>query len=352
MKRIHWIQLGLILIFLFLATVVASIFAFNRPLGPSLKLDEPGTTVAQLPLVITPQPEGPTAVPEAERPAVSTPLSPIADTSGEPAPICGQAGQLNLLMLGQNPQEGSAPGADAIRLIVVDYDRPAIQVLAMPPNLEVELAGSEELEAATLSEAFGRVVSEYPTGDPDGAVYAIRSVAQALLDNFGYRTDNYLALDQSTFTKIIDAVGSIEVLVPKAVNGAPDGYAFYESGLQEMDGQLALDYVQILQPAGQPSDEWARFKRQNQVIKGIQKEILKPENWDQIPNLVNDFYDLLITDLSARQLLSFTCVLNATGVDTRLFAVTPEMVSPGPGDALLPNGAAIHELIAEFTEAN
>ena len=349
MKGNRWIQLGLIAAVILLAAVAVAVFAFNRPLGPALDLDDPGTAVAQARPIATSRPEQePTEPAQPEAPAPASPGDANV-VAAEPSAVCGQTGQVNLLMLGQNPQLRLPRGADGIRLIVIDYDAPAIKMLALPPDLWVKTSRLGGVAAATLTEAFGLAEESAQSSGQDGVIHPVGVVAQALLDNFGYSTDKYLTLDQSAFKQVIDTVGSIEVFVPEAVDGAPDGYGFYEAGFQAMSGQRALDYVRLLQPAGQPSDEWARFERQNQVIKGIQDEILKPENWDQLPKFVNDFYDLLATNLSPRELLNLNCLLDATGGDVRLFEVSPDMIRAGLDGELIPDETALRDLIAELT---
>ena len=88
---------------------------------------------------------------------------------------------------------------------------------------------------------------------------------------------------------MVDTLGGVEVYVPETVDGTPEGYGIYEAGTEQMNGQRALDYVRMLQPAGHAPDENARIARQNQVIVGLQAEILKPENWLKIPKLIFGF---------------------------------------------------------------
>jgi len=353
MTSTRWMQIGGIAILLILIALAMTLFTFNRPLGPALDLDDPadsgapGAPAAQAPPAATAPAARSAETAQPDRAASAAQDG--AAAAAELSPVCGQSGRINLLMIGQNPADNFPNGADAVRLMVVDYDRPAVRMLALPPKLWVETTKLEGVEAATLTKAFGLAAEASGLNDPDRAVYAINILAQALWDNFGYHTDNYLTFDQTAFKELVDAVGSINVYVSKPVDGAPDGYGVYAAGLQEMDGQRALDYVRLLKPAGSPSDEWARFERQNQVIKGIQSEILHPEHWQQIPNFIHEIYDLLVTDLSPRQLLNLNCMLEATGGNVHLYEVTPAMLTRSPDGELLPDEAAISELIAAFT---
>jgi anionic cell wall polymer biosynthesis LytR-Cps2A-Psr (LCP) family protein len=121
----------------------------------------------------------------------------------------------------------------------------------------------------------------------------------------------------------------------------------FEAGLQVFDGQRARDYVRILQPNGLPApDEWGRFARQNQVIAALQAAILKPENWPAIPELIVQFYDLLVTDLSPQQLLDLNCMVQAVGGNFVVLEVQPDMVALDSGGRMIPDAAEISNLIA------
>ncbi len=93
--------------------------------------------------------------------------------------------------------------------------------------------------------------------------------------HFGYKTEKYLTLKEEVFVDMVNTLGGVEVYVPETVDGTPEGYGIYEAGTQKMNGQRALDYVRMQQPAGQAPNEWARFARQNQSFK-LTFELLLP----------------------------------------------------------------------------
>ncbi len=227
--------------------------------------------------------------------------------------------------------------------MVVDYDAPSVAILAMPPDLWVQVSQLDQMDAATLTQAFYYGKLPPPQGEPAAVRKATQVVAQAMLDNFDYRTQKYLTLNEPVFADMVDKLGGVEVDVLEYVDATPEGYGIYEPGPQMMDGMRALNFVRLLQPAGQPPSEWARFSRQNQVIVGIQNEMVQPENWIKIPALIKDFYHLLVTDLKPKEINSLMCMLQEVGSDATILEVTPDMVTPGPDGVLLPDVTAIQE---------
>jgi anionic cell wall polymer biosynthesis LytR-Cps2A-Psr (LCP) family protein len=320
MKNTRWIVWSLISV---TALVVApSVYLYHRPLGPSLQLKWPAVAAAE-------QNIGPTAM----------------------GGVCGPTGKLNVLLLGQQRQ--GRGGVDAIRLMVVDYDVPSVAVLAMPPTLWVETTALKDIDATTLTMAFAHEVQRYAEGLNQGRPAAVRKgtevVAQALLDNFGYKTARYLTLNQPAFKDLVDAVGPVEINVPELLEASRDGDGTFQPGLQPMDGQRVLDYVSIARPPGQKLDQFGRFSRQNQVLKGIQEAILKPENLTQIPTLIKEFYHLVVTDLSPKELRELDCMLDKVGTQATILELTPGMVTIR-GKVMIPDVEAIRALIEELQQ--
>lgn len=329
MKSRHWIYLSL---FVALITIIAvPIYFYNQSLGPSLVLKPP-----------------PAAAAEPARVQLAKIEEPAAESQTSDG-TCGGSGRVNILYLGQNLPETPFRGADSNRLMFVNYDAPSVAILSMPPDILVKTAELEEFETTTLTLAFWYGKQPPPQGEPAASRRATQVVAQALLDTFEYNTEKYMTMNQPVFGEMIDTLGGVWVDVEFYVDGTPEGYPIYEPGLQLMDGEDALDYVRILQPAPQLPPEWARFNRQNEVMHGIYDAILNPENVLKLPSLIGDFYHLLVTDLKPKELRSFYCMLTEVGVDFRYEEVTEGMVTGiTPGGGMVPDIEAITLLIVEL----
>jgi anionic cell wall polymer biosynthesis LytR-Cps2A-Psr (LCP) family protein len=329
MNRKRWLLLGLDILALLALGAITVYALYIRPLGPSLELRQPAVAdVSGQPVALLQAADTPAAAGQSQRPG-----------------ICDGSGQMNLLLLGESLPASAQRGADAIRLVVVDFVDPAVRVLSMPPVLLVQAPDLEDIPQITLTEAYWHARQPPPEGERPRVYRATRLVAQALLDNFGYDTGNYATLKEEVFMDMVEFLDGVDVYVPEPVDGSPEGYAFYPAGWNDMSGQLALDYVRMMYPLGQEPSEWARFTRQNAVIDGLRDEILEPENWDAIPGLINDFFHFLFTDLNPRELRSLNCMIETVGDQITILEVTPDMVTIDPDGNMIPDVEAISDLI-------
>ena len=97
----------------------------------------------------------------------------------------------------------------------------------------------------------------------------------------------------------MNALGGVEIDLPRAVDGSSEGYGVYPAGQQLLSGMQALNFARLFHPGGvHNQDVWGNLERQNLVVRGILAATLKPGNWIKIPDLVEAAHDAVITDLS------------------------------------------------------
>ena len=311
-----------------LAAALFGWWALYRPLGPALALEG-----------VEPAPQ------EAARPALLRPLvalvAPQPQAQTTPV-VCGQTGSVSLLILGlTSVPDSTQRGADAIRLVRADFDQNALTVLALPPDLWLRTPGGQD---EALTHAYWRAKRAASGGNPDAA--ATEALAQAISDNFGFQPQHYITIDQEVFAEVVDTLGGVKVDVPELVDGTQEGHGVFAAGEQFLDGERARDYVRILQPGGAPPDEWGRFRRQNQVLQAALEAALLPENWAKAPDLIAQFSDLVVTDLSLKQLIDLGCLMEAAGPSAALVQVEPGMMETDARGRLWPAGEAVTDLIA------
>jgi anionic cell wall polymer biosynthesis LytR-Cps2A-Psr (LCP) family protein len=139
---------------------------------------------------------------------------------------------------------------------------------------------------------------------------ATHSFSKTLRDNFGYWPDRYVTLNQPAFEGMIDELDGIDVDMPGEVGGT-----------QHFNGQQTLDYVRLLLPS---ETEWERLERQDQVLKAILQALYN--NWTKVPAVVAQFKDAVATDLSAKQINSLMCMIEAAGDEADYLEIRREMI--------------------------
>jgi LCP family protein required for cell wall assembly len=194
----------------------------------------------------------------------------------------------------------NANRTDSIMLVRSDPRRHRLAFLSIPRDLRVEIpeVGSAKVNAA------------YQYG---GATLALRTIRELT----GRPIHHMAVVDFDRFRELIDAVGGIEVAVPRAIRSnrfdcpyaTPkrcaqwDGWRF-EKGTQHMDGKRALVYSRIRQNRLDPSEtDLDRARRQQQVLQATADKLSSLGTALRLPFAGADIVRPLATDLSAGQLL-------------------------------------------------
>jgi LCP family protein required for cell wall assembly len=189
--------------------------------------------------------------------------------------------------------------SDSIMLLRTDPDRKRIAFLSIPRDLRVTVPGVGER----------KINSAFQIG---GAALALRTVAQLT----GLEVNHLAIVDFDDFKGVIDALGGIEVDVPKRIVSnnfdCPfdaqrcqtwEGWRFGK-GVQEMDGRRALIYSRIRQNRLDPSDnDLSRNSRQQQVLDGIANKVTSVGTFLRLPFIGDELVQPLTTDLSAAELV-------------------------------------------------
>jgi polyisoprenyl-teichoic acid--peptidoglycan teichoic acid transferase len=352
-KRTQWILLaGVAVLFSVGYTITALI---NRPMGNALLLQTP-TVVTNTPNVqivsqqISPSPVAKATSVQTEAPAATPTILPTSVPK-----TCGNTGSMRLLVIGlTTPTDEEILGADAIRLVTVDFDRPSATVLTLPALLWVDasIPGSTSIERIQLATVYNRAYLA-ARGDPQQvrAQKATQAVAQVIIDNFAYPPDHYITVDDSAFIKYVDALGGIEIDLPEAVDGTAEEYGYYPAGPQLLDGTRALNFSRLFHPGGMYTyDVWGNMQRQNLVIRAILAAMLKPKNWPKIPDLVREARQAVITDMSINLTIDLACMAKEVGEDARMLAFSEEMVTLDRSGRMIPDIAAVKSLIAKMDD--
>ncbi|MBN1310987.1 MAG: LCP family protein [Anaerolineae bacterium] len=278
-------------------------------------------------------------------------------------PLCDGPQQLILLVIGTDQMAGYDKGlADAIRVVRIDFVTPSVSVLAFPRDLWVTLPGLEG--RGSLEEYFGNVTLADGTalqGDYSrinvayfyGNLYHMPGggqtlMAQTIYTNFGIPTENYVVMNMQVFEDMIDAIGGVDIEVPKDLNDYQKGW-FFKKGWQHLDGKHALQYARIRHT----DNDFGRVERQTQVLMAVRDKIVQPQTLADLALVISDSLDDMLTDLTMAKINSLVCLVPQVEPDRiQTYAVTEDMITSvrtSKGAAvLLPNYNAISGVIYEF----
>ena len=210
-----------------------------------------------------------------------------------PSRAAGPAGAaVNILVLGTDrrsavPTTGSAaaatpwvPGAqrsDAMMVVHIDADRRGASVISIPRDSWVEVPGHGP---AKINAAFS---------------YAGPSLAVATVERLtGVRIDHLAIIDWAGFEQLTDAVGGVEVTIPRTVRDSARGIV-WRRGTYRLDGAQALAYVG--QRYGLARGDLDRVARQQAYLRSLLQASLHTRMRTD-PKMVYDFLDVVTRHLS------------------------------------------------------
>ena len=199
---------------------------------------------------------------------------------------------------GRAPGRADANRSDSLMLVRLDPGTHRISYLSIPRDLRVEIPGygTSKINAANQ------------IGGPALTIATVKALT-------GLPFDHVVVVDFDGFKELIDAIGGIEVDVPKAVLSnrfdCPykpsrcddwEGWRF-EKGTQQMDGRRALVYSRIRTNQLDPSDsDITRGVRQQIVADAVGDEIASFGTFLRLPFMGEELAAPLATDLSAWEL--------------------------------------------------
>jgi LCP family protein required for cell wall assembly len=112
----------------------------------------------------------------------------------------------------------------------------------------------------------------------------------------GERPQHLLLVNFEAFTQVIDAVGGVNVYLPRTIRDADSHLRQLNAGCQHLDGVLALAYVRSRHTQSLRGGIWfddnsasdfGRIERQHQVLSNLANRILSPTLPFHLTSLIN-----------------------------------------------------------------
>jgi len=144
----------------------------------------------------------------------------------------------------------------------------------------------------------------------------------------GIRIDHFVVVDFNGFKHMVDALGGVEVCVPKPVHDTV-GHINLKAGTYTVTGQQALDYVRVRHDLGAPTGDIGRMKRQQTFISAMIKKVVSAgtlANPVRLLKFLDAATNSLTTDpgfANLKQLASLGSSLKSIGLDHVKFITVP-----------------------------
>lgn len=242
----------------------------------------------------SPTPPADPAPGTSDDPGQTPPASPPG-SDGTPEPLPGQFDRVTILLVGMdNTHSRDFALTDTLMVASFDPISQSLTMISIPRDisrLPFYAGGEWRPRINTLMQHAARNPELYPDGPMGTLVKEISHVV-------GVPIDYYAQIDIAGFTRLIDMVGGVDVVVERAVNDpgyqfSPDEVGFrVEPGPHHFDGKMATAYSR----SRRGSSDYDRARRQQQVLLALRRKLDDPFVLSNVSGLVDAVADMIRTD--------------------------------------------------------
>lgn len=195
-----------------------------------------------------------------------------------------------VMIMGVDERADDVGRSDTLMIATLDPEKNQAALLSVPRDTRVKIDGY----------GFDKINAAY--------AYGGRQLTQKTIESLlNTQIDHYIKININGFTKIIDALGGVDIDVEKRMyyedpwddNGGL--YIDLQPGMQHMDGKTAITYVRYRDEEG----DIGRIKRQQNFMKAVMDKLVSPTIIPKLPSIVSAVSDSIETDMSVSEILSF-----------------------------------------------
>ncbi|MGW1997871.1 LCP family protein [Embleya sp. NPDC001921] len=190
----------------------------------------------------------------------------------------GKGKPMNLLIIGSDSRAGenralggggdNGERSDTTLLVHLSSDREHAVVVSIPRDLLVTVPSCVTRDGARSAEQRGVM---FNSAFELGGAACTRNTVEKVTD---MRMDHHIIVDFSGFKGMVDAVGGVEICLPRTVQDR-EGNISLSAGRRKVHGKEALDYVRLRHDIGLGGDgsDLGRIKRQQAFVASLAKQI-------------------------------------------------------------------------------
>ncbi|UCH59389.1 MAG: LCP family protein [Anaerolineales bacterium] len=313
------------------APLSAVSFNGSTPLAPLYQVP-PNATPTATPF----QPLPPTPVYQPLEFPTATPLAtPVEQPQGPVAPVGrleGPNDQVNILLLGSDARPRSTIfRTDTIILVSLNPSLGTVNMVSFPRDLYVNIPGwgMDRINTAWARGGFSKLAATFD-------------------HNFGVEPEHYVLINFSSFKQIIDSLGGLNVDVGTPLTDYYRGRQITLSrGETRMNADMVLWYVR----SRKTSNDFARNRRQQEVIQALAAKLLSLDAIRRAPELYAIYSDSVSTDMRLADMLPFLPLAAQLYDTSRInqYYISPKEVynwiTPGGAMVLVPDKDAVVKVV-------
>lgn len=261
----------------------------------------------------------------------------------KPAPVkkterMPSTGKTVIMLMGVDEREDDVGRSDTLMIATLDPKKHKAAILSVPRDTRVKIKGH----------GFDKINAAYAYGGHP----LTKNTVEDLL---GVEMEHYVIINVNAFTKIIDAIGGVDINVEKRM--------YYEDpwddngglvinlypGQQHMDGKTAITYVRYRDEEG----DIGRITRQQKFMQAVMDKLTSPAIIPRLPSIISEIVDSINTDLTVKQMIEFAAALKEAqsyGLQTEMLPGRPMYI--GGISYWIPDLSKLRATVANTLDVN
>ncbi len=224
----------------------------------------------------------------------------------------------NVEMGAGTTDEAAGARSDTVMLVNIPANRERVVAVSFPRDLSIEPMQCEPWDPKTgqygpitdpESPMYGadkvhteyKLNSAYAVGGPKCLVKVIQKLS-------GLYINRFMAVDFAGFSKMVDALGGVEVCSTTPLEDYELGTVLPNAGRQRIDGHTALQYVRARQVTTESNGDYGRIKRQQLFLSSLLRSMISKEvffSLSKLNNVVNMFInDSYVDNMDTKDLVT------------------------------------------------
>ncbi|OPG13954.1 LCP family protein [Microbispora sp. GKU 823] len=269
----------------------------------------------------------------------------VAPLTGDRPAKKGEA--LTVLLLGSDRRPTSANAgdlgerSDLMVLLRLSADRKRVTAVSLPRDSMVRIPQCRSADGRTVAAHQDMINQAYAIG---GLTCAWKTVEITT----GVRVDHAVAIRYDGLEKLVDALGGVEVTLPRAVDD-PKAKLKLPAGRSVLDGRTAVAYARLRFALGDGSDI-ARIKRNQALVQALLKKFSRIDRPADLAALVRVAATSVTADAGLDLDTMLALALDVRRAGTRVTFVTvpwqPSRKDPNRIEWKQPDAARLFERLA------
>ncbi len=218
----------------------------------------------------------------------------------------------NILLLGVDSNGEDADlwegtRTDTIVLLNIDPKSKSLNAISIPRDSKVYLPDNKGIQKINAAHAIG----------------GINMTIKTIEDTLGVKVDRYVMVHDDAVRKIVEALGGVDIYVEKNMHYndyAGKLHINLTKGDHHLDADEAVGYLRFRHDA---LGDIGRTQRQQWFLRGLLKQIQKPETIAKIPQILSIAKEYIKTDMSLYEMSQYAALAKHFDIDNIEIATLP-----------------------------